>query len=93
MQAWGGGGQAVQHGQDPNGAIASLRYSLHLAGMTKALPWFASVLIVFPWVEKKTREFRSFASRMFLERKAKAEMKAGENGRDDERSRVLKCVD
>jgi hypothetical protein len=70
------------NGEDPNGAIASLRYSLHLAGMTKSLPWFASNLVRFPWVEVKTREFRGFASRMFLDRKARAESKAGENGRD-----------
>lgn len=50
--------------------------------MTKSLPWFASILVSLPWVEKKTREFRSFASSMFLNRKEKAESKAGENGRD-----------
>lgn len=66
--AWGGGGDAVIQGHDPQGAIASLRYSLHLAGMTKVLPWFAQLLIKFPWVDQKTLEFRQFSSRMFLQR-------------------------
>jgi cytochrome P450 len=80
--AWGGEGGAVIKGHDPDGAIASLRYSLHLAGMTKALPWFGSVLIKLPWIEQRTRMFKTFASSMFLDRKVKAETKAGENGRD-----------
>jgi hypothetical protein len=80
--AWGGGGHAIVEGRDPDGAIASLRYSLHLAGMTKALPWFASMLTRLPWVEKKTRMFRTFASDMFLGRKERGEAKKGEVGRD-----------
>jgi hypothetical protein len=50
--------------------------------MTKSLPWFASLLVKLPWVEPKTRKFREFARDMFMERKAKAETKAGENGKD-----------
>ncbi|KIV99877.1 uncharacterized protein PV09_08544 [Verruconis gallopava] len=80
--AWGGGGDAVIQGRDPSGAIASLRYSLHLAGMTKALPWFANVVTSLPWVERKTRMFRTFARDMFLKRKENGEAKAGQTGRD-----------
>lgn len=69
--AWGGGGDATLKGRDPEGAIASLRYSLHLAGLTKALPWFAQILIQLPWVEKKTREFKRFAKYMFESRAAR----------------------
>lgn len=80
--AWGGGGDALVKGRDPDGAIASLRYSLHLAGMTKALPWFAGILTKLPWVERKTRMFRTFARDMFLARKDQGEAKKGEGGRD-----------
>lgn len=80
--AWGGGGDALVEGRDPDGAIASLRYSLHLAGMTKALPWFASILIQFPWVERRTRTFRTFARDMFLRRKEQGEAAKGELQRD-----------
>lgn len=66
--AWSGGGNAVSEGRDPKGAIVSLRYALHLAGMTKVLPWFANILINFPWVDRKTSEFRRFSSDTFLER-------------------------
>jgi hypothetical protein len=80
--AWGGGGDALVQGRDPDGAIASLRYSLHLAGMTKALPWFASILIQLPWVERRTRKFRTFARDMFLRRKEQGEAAKGELQRD-----------
>ena len=69
--AWGGGGDATLKGRDPDGAIASLRYSLHLAGLTKALPWFAKILIQLPWVESQTREFKRFAKHMFETRASK----------------------
>jgi len=68
--AWGGGGDATLRGRDPDGAIASLRYSLHLAGLTKALPWFAKILIQLPSVERQTREFKRFAKHMFETRAA-----------------------
>jgi hypothetical protein len=77
--AWGGGGNAVLEGRDPDGAIASLRYSLHLAGMTKVLPWFARYLVRLPWVDAKTTEFRRFSSNMFLQRQASR----GEGGQRD----------
>jgi hypothetical protein len=80
--AWGGGGDALLEGRDPDGAIASLRYSLHVAGMTKALPWFANVLIQFPWVERRTRKFRSFARDMFLRRKERGDAAKGALQRD-----------
>jgi cytochrome P450 len=80
--AWGGGGDALLEGRDPDGAIASLRYSLHLAGMTKALPWFASILIQFPWVERRTWKFRTFARDMFLRRKTQGEVAKSEVRRD-----------
>lgn len=69
--AWGGGGDATLKGHDPDGVIASLRYSLHLAGLTKALPWFAPILVQLPWVERKTAKFRSFAREMFEARRAR----------------------
>jgi hypothetical protein len=80
--AWGGGGDALLKGRDPDGAIASLRYSLHLAGMTKALPWFANILIQFPWIERRTRKFRTFARDMFLRRKEQGEAAKGDLQRD-----------
>jgi cytochrome P450 len=80
--AWGGGGDALVKGRDPDGAIASLRYSLHVAGMTKALPWFANILLQFPWVERRTRKFRTFASEMFLRRKEKGETSKSELQKD-----------
>jgi cytochrome P450 family 628 len=67
--AWGGGGKAVLTKQDPDGAIASLRYSLHLAGMTKALPWFAPILTKLPWISRKTKSFHHFSRTMFLQRR------------------------
>jgi cytochrome P450 len=82
--AWGGGGDATLKGRDPDGAIASLRYSLHLAGLTKALPWFAKILIQLPWVESRTREFKRFAKHMFETRAAKLASKgASSTGGND----------
>lgn len=69
--AWGGGGDAIIRGGDPDGAIASLRYSLHLAGMTKVLPWFGAYLTRLPWIKKKTRKFHEFSREMFLKRQAR----------------------
>jgi cytochrome P450 family 628 len=68
--AWGGGGNAIASGQDPDGAIASLRYSLHLAGMTKALPWFAPILTKLPWMTSRTKAFRDFSRNMYLQRRS-----------------------
>ncbi|KAF2092489.1 cytochrome P450 [Rhizodiscina lignyota] len=66
--AWSGGGDAVLKGRDPDGAIASARYSLHIAGMTKVLPWLAKHLLGLPWIDSKTLEFRRFSSDMFVKR-------------------------
>ena len=68
--AWGGGGNATSTDNDPDGSIASLRYSLHLAGMTKALPWFAPLLTSLPWIASKTKAFRDFSRNMFLQRQS-----------------------
>jgi cytochrome P450 len=76
--AWGGGGDATLQRHDPDGAIASLRYSLHLAGLTKALPWFAKILIKLPWVDSNTLKFRCFAKEMFESRQARGTSKEDE---------------
>ncbi|KAJ9650828.1 hypothetical protein H2198_009876 [Neophaeococcomyces mojaviensis] len=80
--AWGGGGDATLRGRDPDGAIASLRYSLHLAGLTKALPWFAKILIQLPSVERQTREFKRFAKYMFETRAAAGTSNEGKMTRE-----------
>ncbi|KAF1816634.1 cytochrome P450 [Eremomyces bilateralis CBS 781.70] len=85
--AWGahggqGGGNALIEGIDPDGAIASLRYSLHLAGMTKVLPWFARYLLQFPWVTKKMKQFHIFSRQMFLNRQKRGSNPLNKSQRD-----------